>query len=344
MSIKKHDVFVLGVDGKPLTPTNWRKAKQLIKAGVAKKMWNKFNAFGIQMLVETRKETPTTSIGIDNGTKFDGYAVVCGNENNLAVKLDLPDKTKIVRKLEERRQLRRARRFRKCRRRPARFNNRSRKNFIAPSQFVIVNSRLKVLRELFRIYPITVVGFEDVRFNHAKHKWGKNFSTIEIGKTMIRDWLSERARVFEFQGHETKAIREKYGYRKTSIKNADKFTAHCSDALALAVEVGIGERVDEGRFVVVNDTYRSVRRKLHDTQFAQGGIREPYSRGTVFGLRKGLLVGTSRGKTGQLCGENNGSYRYYDKDNKRQSAKQLVWISGNFVTRQTTAGRNSPVA
>ena len=30
MSDKKHQVFVLGVDKQPLTPTNWRKAKKLI--------------------------------------------------------------------------------------------------------------------------------------------------------------------------------------------------------------------------------------------------------------------------------------------------------------------------
>ena len=31
---------------------------------------------------------------------------------------------------------------------------------------------------------------------------------------------------------------------------------------------------------------------------------EAYSHGTVFGLRKGLLVGTAKGKVVQLCGEN----------------------------------------
>ena len=285
-----HSIFVLSEQGKPLTPTTPARARKLIKAKVAKKAWSKFGTFGIQMLVTTREETSSTSLGIDHGTKFEGYAVVCGNENNLAVKWDLPDKKQVVRKLEERRGLRRARRFRKCRRRPTRFNNRSRKDFIAPSQFVIVNSRMKALQELFRIYPVSVVGFEDVHFNHAKHKWGANFSTVEIGKTRIKQWLCERAQVFEFQGWETERLRAKYGYHKTSVKSADQFTAHCSDALALAVEVGIGTRVDEGKFVVVDDTYRAVRRKLHDTQFAAGGLRPVYSRGTVFGLRKGLLI------------------------------------------------------
>ena len=134
MSIKTHEVFVLDVDGKPLTPTTTRKARLLLKAGVAKKVWSKFNTFGIQMLVPTRTEIPSTSMGVDLGTKFEGYSVVCAKENVLNVKLDLPDKKKLVRKIEERRVLSRNRRSRKCRRREARFDNRSRKNFLAPSQ------------------------------------------------------------------------------------------------------------------------------------------------------------------------------------------------------------------
>ena len=152
MSDKKHDVFVLDINEKPLTPTNFRKAKKLIKGKVAKKVWSKFGTFGIQLLVETRTEKPDTVLGIDNGTKFEGYSIVCDIENNLNIKLDLPDKKKIVRKLEERRILRRTRRQQKCRRREARFNNRKRDGFIAPSQLVIVNSRLKVIKELIKIW------------------------------------------------------------------------------------------------------------------------------------------------------------------------------------------------
>jgi hypothetical protein len=92
------------------------------------------------------------------------------------------------------------------------------------------------------------------------------------------------------------------------VKNADKFTAHCSDALALACAVGIGERVKPGDFLLVDDTYRPVRRRLHDTQPAKGGVRAKYSTGTVFGLRKGLRIGLKNGESAQLCGETRGRY------------------------------------
>lgn len=332
-----HSVFVIGLGGKPLAPTTPAKARKLLKGGQAEKCWSKFGTFGVRMLTETRKETPETSLGVDFGTKFEGYAVVCGNENLLAVKLDLPNKKEIVRKLEERRNLRRARRFRNCRRRASRFLNRVRPiGWLAPSQAVIVGSRLKVIRELLRLYPVANIGLEDVRFNHAKHRWGANFSTAEIGKARIRqEFVAHDLELFEFTGYQTQKLRKKYGYRKIKDKGADKFEAHCSDALALACEAGPLQSVKPGKFVVVDDSYRSVRRKLHYTQPARGGVRACYSQGTVFGVQKGLLVEATNGKIGRLCGEASGRYRYryYDQKGKRQETRKLVWISRNFIVK-----------
>src|SRR5262249_15234245 len=195
---------------------------------------------------------------------------------------DLPQKKSIIKKVTERRALRRARRFRRCRRRPCRSDNRSRKDFLAPSQGVIVAARLKILGALCRIYPVTVAGVEDVGFNHAQHRWGANFSTVEIGKAKIRDFFERHhVNVVDYQGHETRDLRIQYGYRKTAEKSADRFEAHCSDSLTLACAVGTGRRIEPGRFLVVDDTYRAVRRRLHDTQPARGGIRAAYSRGVV---------------------------------------------------------------
>jgi hypothetical protein len=331
--VGKHLVFVLADDGTPLTPTTPAKAKKLLKGGVAKPVWSKFGTFGIRMLVETRRETPRASLGVDHGTKFEGYSVVVDAENTLNVKLDLPDKKAILKKLEQRREMRRARRHRKCRRRPCRSDNRSRKDFLAPSQKVIVDSRLKVIGELCRIYPVSVAGVEDVCFNHAAKRWGANFSTVEIGKAKIRAFFADRKiNVTEYKGHETQELRLGFGYRKTGDKAADRFEAHCSDSLSLACAVGTGERVDPGSFLVVDDSYRPVRRRLHDMQPAKGGVRAPYSTGNVAGLRKGLLIGTGRGP-GRLCGISNGSFRYHDKTGKRQTVKAVRWISSEFITR-----------
>jgi hypothetical protein len=157
---------------------------------------------------------------------------------------------------------------------------------------------------------------------------------VEIGKARIKRRITEQgATLTEFQGWETQEIRKRYAYRKSSDKAADRFEAHCSDALALAVAVGRGVRVEPGPFVVVDDTYRPVRRQLHDTQPARGGVRAAYSRGTIFGVRKGVSIGTVNGRIGRLCGEYLGGYRYQDERGKRQCVKRLAWISTHFVTR-----------
>jgi RRXRR protein len=332
-----HPVFVLGRDGDSLTPTTASKARKLIRGDVAKKCWSKFGTFGIQMLESTREEVPDAAIGNDWGTKFDGYSVVVETENPINVMLILPDKKVIVKKLDERRTLRRARRHRNCRRRPARFDNRLRgPDWLAPSQAVLVHSRLKVIKELCRIYPVRSAAIEDVRFNHSKHRWGKNFSTVEIGKTRLRKAFEDKGiQVRKFEGWETKEIREKFRYKKTSVKSAEKFSAHCSDSLALAISVTTNQRIEPGEFVVIDDKYRPKRRRLHDTQPAKGGVRETYSRGTVFGLRKGLLIGTQKGKAVQLCGKTKGLYRFYDDKGKRGTTKSVTWISTNFKTRRT---------
>jgi hypothetical protein len=281
------------------------------------------------MLTQTRTEHPKCSIGCDWGSKFDGYSIVTGKENSLSVKLDLPKKQNAVVKMTERRQARRSRRQR-LRQRPVRFDNRSRKDWLAPSQTVIVSSRLKVMDALHHMFPIDLAGIEDVCFNHAKYRWGRHFSTIEIGKTRLRKWFDDRGiERHEFKGYQTAEFRKDFGYKKTSSKTADKFSSHCCDSLTLALKINGDERIAEGRFIVCDDTYRSVRRKLHDSNLKVGGLREKYSHGTVQGIQKGKMIGTKKGK-GQLCGEDRGSFRYYDLAGKRKTAKAIAWVKNQF--------------
>jgi hypothetical protein len=326
-------VFVLGVDGKPLTPTSPVRARILLGKGGAKPVWNKFGLMGLQMLVPTGTSVPESALGVDFGTKFEGYSVAVGNENPLSVMWLLPDKKKIVRKLEERKQLRRARRWRNCRRRACKSDNREKKGFVAPSQLVMVQSRLKALREFFKCYPVRIVALEDVRFNHRDNHWGKNFSTVEIGKHRIYAWIRERAFLQMYDGYETPDIRRTYGYKKSGAKNAEVFNSHCSDALAIAVDATTKNRIQEGRFVVVDDTYRPVRRQLHDTQPSEGGIRDKYSSGSFRGVRKGCVC-----EHGQIVGGTKNNYFIRNAENKRIGRTHIAWLSHKFKTKEVTVG------
>ena len=298
-------VFVLDVSGKPLTPCRHKRARLLMKQGKAKPEWNKFGEFGIKMLEETGNETAEVILGIDNGTKFEGYSIICDKTNNFNVMWKLPDKKKLMKKLEERSRLRRARRFRNCRRRQARFNNRSRDGFIAPSQLQVVQSRLKAINELFKSYPISSVAFEDVKFNHRDNRWGKNFSTIEIGKNMIKNFIVDkigRKNFISFKGTETKELRDKYGLKKTSDKSKQNFYTHCVDSFVIAFSVIDKPVILNESLTYVDDNYRPIRRRLHDTQFKKGGIRDKFSTGNFQGISKGCIIGDVGGWLGQLVG------------------------------------------
>lgn len=327
-------VFVLGVDGKPLTPCKESKARKLMEGKVAKPIWNKFGQFGIQMLVETRKETPKTVLGCDFGTKWEGYSVLSGIENVLNVMWKLPDKKKLVNKLEERRRLRRARRQRNCRRREARFDNREKKGFIAPSQLQIVNSRLKAMQEFFSCYPIQKVALEDVKFNHRDKHYGKNFTTVEIGKKKICDWIRTRVgaeNLILFSGMDTQVFREKNNMHKSSDKSSKQFYSHCVDSFAIANE--LSQAIPNENLIYVDDSYRAIRRRLHDSQPSKGGVRSNFSTGSFKGIRKGTMC-----EFGQIVGGTKQQAWYQDfevRDGRKVYQKgkilnKIEWLSHKF--------------
>lgn len=349
-------IFVLSYSGEPLTPCKPQKAKKLLVGGVAKAVWNKFGLMGIQMLVETREFVPKTILGVDWGTKFEGLSVVSETENNLNVMWLLPSKRTIANKLEERRNLRRARRWRNCRRRECRFNNREKDNFIAPSQLVIVNSRLKAIKEILKCYPIKKAVIEDVKFNHRDKKWGKNFSTVEVGKKKVYNYIQKelgKRGLKLVKGYNTFKLLEKYGIKKDrSDKSKEDFYTHCIDSFIIASEQfkkeqkgfmrRIGNKINE-EMVVMDDTYRPTRRRLHDSEPKKGGIRERYSTGNFKGIRKGTLC-----EFGQIVGGTGNQLKILPTERREEAEKRISksldkinWLSHKFKTKEV---RNSSQA
>jgi hypothetical protein len=51
-----HSVFVLSVEGKPLTPTTPARARKLLRGGVARRVWSN-STFGVQLSVETQPKS-----------------------------------------------------------------------------------------------------------------------------------------------------------------------------------------------------------------------------------------------------------------------------------------------
>ena len=297
-------VPVVSKDGKPLMPTKPAKARKIISGGVAKKCWSKTGVFYIKMLIPVGEEVQDMALAIDPGSKYDGYAV--SGEKDVALKAMAVMPQKVSNKLTSRRQLRRSRRYRNKRRGKKRFNNRKRKEgWIAPSQLAKVQLRIKIVRDLVKIFPIKYLAVEDVRFNHYKKRWGKHFSTVEIGKSKLYTELEKHGEVIKYAGWQTAEARKYWGIKKSNSKDALIPESHANDALAMLCEA-FGNNVDNSCIFMVWRRLEFARRSLHRQNYQKGGIRPRFG-GTTNGdyLRKGDLVYARQGnKTfkGWVCG------------------------------------------
>lgn len=288
-------VPVVSMEGKALMPTTPAKARKLIRGGVAEKKWNKLGIFYIQMLIPVGEEVQDMSLGIDPGSKYDGYAVASEKETAVKGMAILPHK--VQQKLTNRRQLRRARRYRNTRRRECRFDNRSRQEgWIAPSQKAKIQLRLKIIRELLRIYPIRQVIVEDVRFNHYKKRWGKYFSTVEIGKNWLYVEIRKLSDLVNYDGWQTSVFREIYSIKKIATKSALKPESHANDAVAM-ISGFYNRNVNTDAPFWYWQRLELVRRALHRQNYKKGGTRPNFG-GTAKNhwLRKGDYVEVKQGK------------------------------------------------
>lgn len=284
-------VPVVSQDGKPLMPTKPAKCRKMIESGVAKKCWSKEGVFYAQMLIPVSEETQEMALAIDPGSKYDGYAVSGTREVILQGMAVLP--RNVRKRMETRRMLRHNRRYRKCRRREARFNNRKKKDgWIAPSQLAKVQLRIRIMQRLCQLLPITDILIEDVCFNHYEKCWGKYFSTVEIGKTEVYGAARELATLWLPQGWETAQARQDYGIEKTSKKSALTPASHANDAWAMICWL-FGEKpknTTTGFYVWRRQ--ECSKRQLHLLQPTKGGGRKRHG-GTTHpnsDLRKGDII------------------------------------------------------
>lgn len=257
-------VPVVSASGKPLMPCKPSKARKLLAKGLVKRCWNKLGQFYLYLKFEPKSEPnrgQSVCFAIDTGSKWDGLAVLTKKQVVTTAMLVLP--SGIAKKLEVRRQMRRARRYRKTPRREKRFDNRRRsEGWIAPSQRAKVDFRTKVVDELCRIYPIDKFAVEDVRFNHYKKRWGKHFSTVEIGKAKFYGHMRSLGDLRLYSGVETAEWREKLGLPKNSRKSALEWNAHASDAVAIGCAETGCENPAPPEFWVWR-RFQNTRRQLH---------------------------------------------------------------------------------
>lgn len=116
-------VYILNKSGEALMPCKPQKARKLLKEKKAKVV-NR-TPFTIQLLYGSSGYKQPVNLGVDAGSRYIGLSATTKDKELFKAEVEL--RQDISKLLKNRRILRRSRRNRKLRYRPARFNNRKKK-------------------------------------------------------------------------------------------------------------------------------------------------------------------------------------------------------------------------
>lgn len=320
---------VIGKTGKPLMPTRPRRARQLIEAGRAVGKW-KVGIFYIQLTQRADGVIQRVVVGIDPGSKREAFAVKSGKHTYLNVLADAVMWVKEA--VETKRNMRRARRFRKT---PCRQNRENRaRGSIPPSTKARWQSKLRIADILIKLYPVTCFVVEDIQATtkEGQKKWNRLFSPLEVGKQWFYDELQKKGELAIKQGYETKELRDSLGLIKTKGKMEEKFSAHNLDSWVLANSIIGGHTRPDNELVWRMIPLRLHRRQLHRLQ-PTNGVRRPYGGMMSCGLKRGSLVRHSKYGLCYVGGCMDGRVSLHDfEDGKRicQNAKKQDLIVLRF--------------
>ena len=330
-------VPVLDRNKKPLMPATEKRARLLMDRGRAKPYWRK-GVFCIILQDEpSGRGMQEIVVGIDPGSRFEGFTVKSGKHTLLNVQTDA--KTDVKKKMEDRSMNRGARRQRKTPYRKCRSNRSRRKDWIPPSTKARWDWKISIVRWFQDLYPVSHIALENIAAATWKgaRKWNKNFSPIEVGKNYFREWLAgEGLDLTEFHGYETSEMRKGYGLKKNSNKSKQDFYTHCVDSWCLANEVVGGHTAPDNTRTTYLKPLVHHKRKLHMPVPAKGGTRRNYGGTMSLGIVRGTLVKHVKHGIALVGGTSKGRISLHDvKTNKRicRSAKlediklltQLKW-------------------
>lgn len=191
-------VYVVANDGQPLMPTERHgKVCRMLKSGMAKVI--KKCPFTIQLQYESKRNVQPVSLGVDAGSKHIGISAT--TKTKVLYESDVELRDDIVKLLATRRQLRRSRRNRKTRYRPARFDNRKRKEgWLAPSIRQKMESHLTVVANVCKILPVSRIIVETASFDIQKIK-NPDIQGVEYQQGEQMDFWNIREYVFFRDGH-----------------------------------------------------------------------------------------------------------------------------------------------
>lgn len=300
-------VPVLDKEKKPLMPCSEKRAKILMERGKAKPYWCK-GIFCIILQEEPKSRyMQDIAIGIDPGSKFNGYTVK--SQAHTLKNLQVNAITDVKGKMAERLMLRRVRRQRNTPYRKCRFNRKLVKRSPSSTKTRWLQ-HLNIIKWMENLFKVTHVVIEDIKAATWKgtNKWNTTFSPLEVGK----GWFERQVKVlnlkfYKFLGWQTFEIRKELGLKKNSNKAKKDFHTHCVDSWCLANKVIGGHTEVDNKHTIYLKPLRYARRKLHEMLPKVNNFRRIYGSTLSLGIVRGTLVkhikygitlvgGTSSGK------------------------------------------------
>jgi len=170
-------VFVKDLEGKPLLPTHPARARKLLREGKARVI--RVVPFCIQLKRVVENPVGSFTIGIDDGAKEVGIAVVNDVKKEVVFDGAIKLRQDVSLKIKQRANFRRTRRTRKLRHRKARFLNRKPK-MPQPSIRQRKESILRVVRDLKKLLKITAVIIEQGQFDISSFSAGRQLIGTEF--------------------------------------------------------------------------------------------------------------------------------------------------------------------
>lgn len=158
-------VFVKNMRGQALMPCSQRKARLLLKQKRAKIVG--YKPFTIQLCYATGEAKQAITIGVDEGARYVGIAIV--SQNKVLAKGEVELRQDVHSLLLTRAQYRRGRRFRKTRYRKARFLNRKKpEGWLPPSIRAKLEANFVWIDKFCSLVPNPKLRIEVGKFNTAK--------------------------------------------------------------------------------------------------------------------------------------------------------------------------------
>lgn len=284
-------VPVVDLENRPLMPTTPSRASRWIKSGKATPFWRK-GIFCVRLNVEpSNRNSQPIAVGVDPGSKREGFTVKSKAHTYLNVQTHAVDWVSDA--VETRRNMRRARRFRKTPYRQNRKNRLVNKQKLPPSTKARWQAKLRIIKFLSGLFPVSHIAVEDIKAKTWKgaRKYNASFSPLEVGKKWFYTKCENLGILALFDGYEhTYQTRTALGLKKLKNKLAIDFHAHCVDSWILSYLVVGGKPMLENKQVIEFIPLRFRRRQLHRLEHATGHIRSRYGGTLSVGFKRGSIV------------------------------------------------------